>query len=111
MSTVKPNDFLSTLKKTVDEFFKGKMDGVEVGGSKDSNNSKTYEQNFEKDDKPHPPGSPEDSAHDVAELNRSISSELKGLSPEGKKKMLAHLRTLKDADKKRSPDNEKAGKD
>lgn len=88
---------------------KGEMDGVEVGGSKDSKNTKTYEKEFEKDDKPHAPGSAKDSAHDVVEEGRSLEEELKDLSPEERDDMLAHLRTLKSKREHRSKENRKAG--
>ena len=107
----KSKAYFSYLKKSIDELFKGRMGGVDIGGSPDSKNTKTYEESFEKDDKPHPPGSAEDSAHDVAELDHSIAEEMKGLSSEEKKDMLAHLRTLKDKKKHRSTENKEAGSD
>jgi len=64
-----------------------------------------------KDDAPHAPGSPEDSAHDVVEEGADLQEELKDLSSEEKKEMLAHLRTLKDKRKLRSEDNREKGKD
>ena len=70
-----------------------------------------YSAKYKKDDQPHSPGSPEDSAHDVVELDHSIAEEMKDLSSEEKKEMLAHLRTLKDKNKHRSPENREAGAD
>jgi hypothetical protein len=70
-----------------------------------------YGTKIKKDDKAHPPGSPEDSAHDVAELDRSISEEMKGLSSGEKRQMLSHLRQLKDKSKHRSKENQQAGQD
>lgn len=65
-----------------------------------------------KDDRPHPPGSPEDSAHDVVEEGSPLKGELKQLgAPEKMSKMLAHLRTLKGGQGLRSPANQAAGKD
>lgn len=77
----------------------------------ESTNRKTYLKEFEKDDAPHAPGSPEDSAHDVVEEGASLESEIKDLSPEERKDMLAHLRTLKDRRKQRSAENKKKGMD
>lgn len=64
-----------------------------------------------KDDAPHEAGSPEDSAHDVAEEGSSLEDEIKGLDDEEKKIMLQHLRTLKDKRKHRSEKNKDKGKD
>jgi hypothetical protein len=111
MSDLKKDSFVDSLKKSLENLFKGKSDSVEVGGSKDSANTKTYKESFEKDDKPHAPGSPEDSAHDVVELDHSIAEELKSLSSDEKKEMLAHLRTLKDKSKHRSSENREVGSD
>ncbi len=74
------------------------------GGSE--NSEWTY-----KDDKAHPPGSPEDQAHDVIELDESLQAEMKDLSPNEKSDMLEHLRNYKkDPQKwKRSKKNIKAG--
>lgn len=63
-----------------------------------------------KDDAPHPEGSPEDSAHDVVEEGASLKEELDDLSPEEKREMLAHLRTLKGKRNLRSPKNQEVGK-
>lgn len=55
---------------------------------------KKTKSDLSKDDKPHPPGSPKDSAHDVAEGAR-LEDEIKQHSGEGVKKMLKHLRAKK----------------
>lgn len=68
-----------------------------------------YKTKLQKDDKPHPPGSPEDEAHDVVELDRSLREEMAELTPEEKSEMLRHLRTLKDKRKWRSAKNRLAG--
>lgn len=75
-----------------------------------STNRETYQKEFEKDDAPHEPGSPEDSAHDIVE-GASLEDEIKDLSSEERKDMLAHLRTLKDKRKHRSEDNKRKGMD
>jgi hypothetical protein len=64
-----------------------------------------------KDDKPHPPESPEDSAHDVKEEGKNLGAELRSQPADSRARVLAHLRTLKDAGKLRSPANRAAGKD
>lgn len=64
-----------------------------------------------KDDAPHEPGSPEDSAHDVVEEGSPLEDEIKDLSPDERKDMLAHLRTLKDKRKHRSEENKRKGMD
>jgi hypothetical protein len=64
---------------------------------------------LDKDNKPHPPGSPEAAAHDVVELNHNLFEELKNLSDKDKKIMLEHLRSLKTKKDLRSPKNRKAG--
>jgi hypothetical protein len=65
-----------------------------------------------KTDEPHAPGSPEDSAHDVAEEGSSLKGELQRLgTPEKMSQMLAHLRSLKGGQGLRSPANQAAGKD
>lgn len=107
----KSDDFINSLKKSLDELFKGRMGYVEVGGSPDSKNTKTYEESFGKDDAAHDPGSPEDSAHDVMEEDASLEDEIKDLDPEERAAMLSHLRTLKDRRKLRSQDNRGKGKD
>jgi hypothetical protein len=61
-----------------------------------------------KDDKPHPPNSPEDKAHDVAEDGENLKEALKEIRGNGSE-VLSHLRTLKDKSKHRSPENKKAG--
>ena len=66
---------------------------------------------LEKDDKPHPPGSAKDSAHDVTEEHSSIKKELQALSPEERQQMLQHLRTLKERINLRSDKNRKIGQD
>jgi hypothetical protein len=65
----------------------------------------------EKDDKPHAPSSPEDSAHDVVEEGSSLADEIKSLSSEDRDDMLRHLRSLKDKKNMRSEENRQAGKD
>jgi hypothetical protein len=63
-----------------------------------------------KDNKPHAPGSPEDSAHDVVEEGSSIKKELSSLGSADKmKQMLHHLRGLKSQGQQRSPANQKEG--
>lgn len=64
-----------------------------------------------KDDRPHPPGSAKDSAHDVAEEGASLKEEIKDLTDDEQKEMLRHLRTLKDKRKHRSEKNKDAGKE
>lgn len=81
--------------------YKEKIAEVKAARSKD--------EQVQKDDKPHPPGSPEDEAHDVVEFDKKLRDEMKDLSPEGKRKMLEHLRTLKDKSEWRSYKNQKAG--
>lgn len=66
---------------------------------------------IKKDDKPHPPESPEDSAHDVVEEGASLKDEIDSLSSQERDDMLTHLRTLKDKRKHRSETNAKAGED
>jgi hypothetical protein len=66
---------------------------------------------IKKDDAPHHPESPEDSAHDVMEEGASLKDEIESLSPEERDDMLAHLRTLKDKRKHRSEENRKIGED
>lgn len=66
---------------------------------------------MDKDDMPHEAGSPEDSAHDVAEEHSSLQEELADLSPEEQAEMLAHLRMLKDKRQLRSPENQEVGMD
>lgn len=65
-----------------------------------------------KDDKPHPAGSPQDKAHDVVEEGQSLRSALRQTrgGSAGRSKLLAHLRTLKDRSKLRSPENRAVGK-
>jgi hypothetical protein len=76
---------------------------------------KAYEkgscQPVKKDDRPHDPESPEDSAHDVIEEGASLKEEIESLSPEDRDDMLRHLRSLKDKSKHRSAQNAEAGKD
>lgn len=63
-----------------------------------------------KDDKPHPPNSPEDKAHDVSEHSDTIGHAMKILdTPERQRAMLAHLRTLHDPSQARSEKNKEAG--
>jgi hypothetical protein len=64
-----------------------------------------------KDDAPHEPGSPEDSAHDVVEEDKLLYEEIRSLDPEDRKDMLEHLRTLKDRSKLRSKVNAEFGKE
>jgi hypothetical protein len=61
-----------------------------------------------KDDKPHPPNSPEDKAHDISEDGEQIA-EAAGKVKGDKSKMFEHLRTLTDTSQERSPKNKKAG--
>jgi hypothetical protein len=68
-------------------------------------------QPVKKDDKPHHPNSPEDSAHDVVEEGSSLKEEIESLSPKDKSDMLSHIRTLKDKNKHRSEQNAQAGQD
>jgi hypothetical protein len=68
-------------------------------------------QPVKKDDAPHEPGSPEDSAHDVVEEGSSLKDEIESLSSEDRDDMLRHLRSLKDKKKHRSEENRKAGED
>jgi hypothetical protein len=61
---------------------------------------------LKKDDKPHPAGSPEERSHAVAEGKEKLPDAIKDLkSPGDQKKMLDHLRTLKDPSQHRSPEN------
>lgn len=67
-------------------------------------------QQMRKDDMPHAPNSPEDKAHDVAEGDDSIQHAMKILdTPEKRKAMLEHLRTLESQDQQRSEENREAG--
>jgi len=61
-----------------------------------------------KDDKPHPPGSPEERSHAVAEGMVSLPKAAKQMDAKGHEAMhrfFNHLRTLKDPRKRRSPEN------
>jgi hypothetical protein len=63
-----------------------------------------------KDDKPHPPQSPQASAHNVAEGDQSLHHALKILdTPEKQHKMLHHLRSIHEPSQQRSPENRVAG--
>lgn len=67
-----------------------------------------------KDDKPHPPGSPEDKAHDIVEEHESVKDAVQDLgSHPAIKKMFEHLRNRQSEGKswERSPANEAAGMD
>lgn len=65
-----------------------------------------------KDNMPHPPKSPEDSAHDVAEEKSPLKEELKTQKTSAKRQeLLRHLRSLKDSGKLRSKQNQEHGKD
>lgn len=68
-------------------------------------------QPVKKDDAPHSPGSPEDSAHDVVEEGASLEEEIKTLNKEERSAMLQHLRTLKDKRNLRSKRNKEKGRD
>lgn len=72
---------------------------------------KMDDESVKKDDAPHAPESPEDSAHDVVEEGSSLKDELESLSSEERAEMLRHLRTLKDKRKHRSEENRKIGED
>jgi hypothetical protein len=59
-----------------------------------------------KDDMPHPPGSPEERSHAVAEHMTSLPNALKDVHGHAaKKKFFDHLRSLKSAKDMRSPEN------
>jgi len=61
-----------------------------------------------KDDKPHPPGSPEERSHAVAEGMVSLPKAMHQVERKGHEAMhrfFNHLRTLKDPRKQRSPEN------
>lgn len=65
---------------------------------------------LDKDDKPHKAGSPEDSAHDVAEEDSPLQRELGHLaSKQMKERFIRHLRSLKDKSQHRSEHNREAG--
>lgn len=65
------------------------------------------QQSILKDDKPHPPKSPEAMAHDVAEKDKPFMNAVDKLktNKEKLKQFLNHLKTLVDKDKHRSPEN------
>lgn len=71
--------------------------------------------NMAKDDMAHPPGSAKDAAHDaVEEPRQTVYEEIKKLSDDQARQMLAHLRNMKKLGKdawKRSKENQKKGKD
>lgn len=68
-------------------------------------------QGVKKDDKPHPAGSPEDKAHDVVEEGQKVHQAVDKVKGP-KDKFFSHLRDSKDDPNwKRSPENQKAGKD
>jgi hypothetical protein len=65
---------------------------------------------MQKDDKPHAPGTPEDSAHDVVEEGADLKQKLSMLPwKEEKAKFFEHLRSLKDKSQLRSEKNREAG--
>jgi len=80
-----------------------------------SNDEKSIAANnneIKKDDKPHPPGSPEERSHAVAEQGVSIPDAIRTMknpSANNKKRLMDHLRQLADKSKRRSPSNVKAG--
>lgn len=107
-------EFEEALAKSV-EGMKEELEKRCWEGYKPTPGKKAYEKGscepVKKDDSPHEPGSPEDSAHDVVEEGSNLSEEIKDLSAEEKKQMLAHLRTLKGKRNLRSDKNKKAGKE
>ena len=61
-----------------------------------------------KDDKPHPAGGPEASAHEVVEHGASLPKMVAQMNRKGNEathRFFNHLRTLKDKSKMRSPEN------
>ena len=68
-------------------------------------------QTVQKDDKPHPHGSPEERSHAVAEGQMSLPQAMNSVKDGSgaKSKLLNHLRTLKDKSQLRSPENVAAG--
>ena len=69
-----------------------------------------HARNLQKDDKPHPAGSPEAAAHDVVERGEPLRTEMNSLSPEKQSSMLQHLRAAKNNPNwQRSPENKAAG--
>ena len=85
--------------------------GIKGSGSTPQGGINSAISGMNKDDAPHEAGSPEDSAHDVAEEDSSLEDELKDLHPEDRPLLLGHLRTLKDKRKHRSEQNKKIGKE
>jgi len=67
--------------------------------------------NLKKDNKPHLPKSPKDSAHDISEENSTFGNEMSALTDEEKKQLLAHLRTLRSPGELRNEANRSVGKD
>jgi hypothetical protein len=68
--------------------------------------------NIAKDDKPHAPNTPEDKAHDIVEEDESIKLALRQVKgKEKKKKVLIHLRSLRDIHNLRSDKNRQIGKE
>lgn len=65
---------------------------------------------IQKDDAPHAPGSPKDTAHDAVEESKGLKIGLKQLGPKGRAQVLTHLRTLKDPKQLRSKANQQVGK-
>lgn len=81
---------------------------------KDTNPAPSPGKVMVKDDKPHPPGSPEDKAHDIVEEHEPIKEAVQDLgSHPAIKKMFEHLRNRQTEGKswERSPANEAAGMD
>lgn len=66
---------------------------------------------IQKDNRPHPPNSPEDLAHDVVEEGKNLRSAINRLnSAKAKSALLSHLRTLKNPKNLRSTQNRLYGK-
>jgi hypothetical protein len=72
--------------------------------------AKVKKEELDKNNAPHKSGSPEDKAHDIVEEHEKLKHAITNLSPEGKAKMLAHLRTLHSQENLRSKANEEVGK-
>lgn len=107
-----------SVKKSTDEMFDFIIENLSKRcweGYKPVKGKKPYEKGscepINKDDAPHAPESPEDSAHDVVEEGASLKDEIASLSSEERAEMLRHLRSLKDKRNHRSPENAKVGKD
>src|SRR6478609_2927042 len=68
----------------------------------------TLEKAMQKDDKPHAPNTPEDKAHDVVEEGQRLPAAI-AQNKGSTSRLLAHLRSLSDPSKQRSPQNQAAG--